>query len=466
MDTTTLSSQVRQMWETRPLRARQAPIAGVCTGFARRYQVDVALVRAAFIGATALGGLGFVAYIVGVFVLPKESEYAYGTPVQRSGPPTIVLIIAAVIAVSFGSGMNSSWPGAGLISLALLLAGWYALHQRLPVPPPGTAVSTRLAPAAPVGAWQPPPAQFPWQPVWTPPAGADPMTPQAPPAAAPSPGASMSTPAAAAAPTEQEAEVAPADQTPPAAPSEPLNLRKAPEAAPRVHTQPTEEIHPPRWDPLGAAPFAWDLPEPAAANAITPVAPKRRTRVTPVTLGIALLTAAAIATVNLVLGVPISPVVAAAIVLGVVGTGLVVGAFRRSGYGLLAVAIPLAGFVVVGTMAQNAMSGFADAPRGDRQFTVADPNALQEQYILQAGSLQLDLRGLTLDHDRTLTTRVGVGETRIQVPQDMNVKVRCTVTVGDAQCPDGLNASPKPGAPTLTIDAQSNVGSVEVDRVR
>ncbi|MCA4994513.1 PspC domain-containing protein [Tsukamurella tyrosinosolvens] len=452
MDTTTLSSQLRQMWETRPLRARNAPIAGVCTGFARRYQVDVALVRAAFIGATVLGGLGFVAYIVGLFVLPKESEYAYGTPVQRSGPPTIVLIIAAVLAVTFGGGMSSSWPGAGFISLALLLAGWYALHQRLPVPPPGTAVSARLAPPAPVGAWQPPAAQFPWQPVWTPPAGTDPTTPQA------------------AAPEQAtEGPAGPSAQTPPAAaPSEPLNLQKAPapEQAPRVQTQTTEEIHPPRWDPLGAAPFAWDLPEPAASNAPVPVEPKRRTRITPVTLGIALLTAAAIATVNLVLGVSISPVVAAAIVLGVVGTGLVAGAFRRGGYGLLAVAIPLAGFVIVGTMAQNVMSGFADAPRGDRNFTVADPNALQEQYILQAGSLKLDLRQLTLDHDRTLTTRVGLGETKIQVPEGMNVKVRCTVTVGDAQCPDGLNATPKPGAPTLTIDAQSNMGSVEVDRVR
>lgn len=452
MDTTTLSSQLRQMWETRPLRARNAPIAGVCTGFARRYQVDVALVRAAFIGATVLGGLGFVAYIVGLFVLPKESEYAYGTPVQRSGPPTFVLIIAAVIAVTFGGGMGSSWPGAGFISLALLLAGWYALHQRLPVPPPGTAVSARLAPPAPVGAWQPPAAQFPWQPVWTPPAGTDPTPPQA-------------------ADPEQATEGAtdPSAQTPrAAAPSEPLNLQKAPapEQAPRVQTQTTEEIHPPRWDPLGAAPFAWDLPEPAASNAPVPVEPKRRTRITPVTLGIALLTAAAIATVNLVLGVSISPVVAAAIVLGVVGTGLVAGAFRRGGYGLLAVAIPLAGFVIVGTMAQNVMSGFADAPRGDRNFTVADPNALQEQYILQAGSLKLDLRQLTLDHDRTLTTRVGLGETKIQVPEGMNVKVRCTVTVGDAQCPDGLNATPKPGAPTLTIDAQSNMGSVEVDRVR
>ncbi|BDH58881.1 PspC domain-containing protein [Tsukamurella sp. PLM1] len=87
MDTTTLSSTARQMWDTRPLRAREAPIAGVCTGFARRYQVDVALVRAAFIGATVLGGLGLVAYIAGIFVLPKESDQPYGTRVEREARP-------------------------------------------------------------------------------------------------------------------------------------------------------------------------------------------------------------------------------------------------------------------------------------------------------------------------------------------------------------------------------------------
>ena len=117
--------------------------------------------------------------------------------------------------------------------------------------------------------------------------------------------------------------------------------------------------------------------------------------------------------------------------LGVVGTGLVVGAFRRSGYGLLAVAIPLAGFVIVGTMAQNMMSGFADAPRGDRQYPVTTPAELQEQYVLQVGSLGLDLTRLILDRDRTVTTRVGVGDTQIQVPAGMNVKVQCQVSVGD-----------------------------------
>ena len=49
-----------------------------------------------------------------------------------------------------------------------------------------------------------------------------------------------------------------------------------------------DEQQPPSWDPLGAAPFAWDLPEPGPA---TPPAPPKRRRapVTLVTLGLALL---------------------------------------------------------------------------------------------------------------------------------------------------------------------------------
>lgn len=450
METTNLSNAIRQMWDTRPLRAREAPIAGVCTGFARRYQVDVALVRAAFIGATVLGGLGLVAYIAGIFVLPKESEYAYGTRVQRGGPPTIVLIFAAVLAVMFGSGMSSSWPGAGVISLALLLAGWYALHLRLPVPPPGTAVSTRLAAPQSVGAWQPPAAQFPWQPVWTPPTA----SPQAP-AAPQAPQATSASETDGAAPSGPEA----------SAPSEPLNLRKETGPAPQAETQTTEQIHPPRWDPLGAAPFAWDLPEPAAPSAPVPL-PTPRSRVTAVTLGAALLVAAGIATVNLIGLASISSVVAASIVLGVVGLGLLYGATRRSGYGLLVAAIPLAGFIVIGTTAQNVMSGFGDAPRGDQNFEVSDAASLLPQYTVQAGSLKLDLREMTLDRDRTVNTHVAMGDTRIRVPESMNVRVACSIKVGETDCPSGFVAGKdaKPGAPTLTINASGNVGEVKVER--
>ncbi|WP_159103242.1 PspC domain-containing protein [Tsukamurella sp. 1534] len=460
MDTATLSSQTRQMWDTRPLRARHAPIAGVCTGFARRYQVDVALVRAAVIGATVLGGIGFFAYLAAIFLLPKEPDRGYAPQERQNGPPPFVLIIAAILAVTLSGGIGANWPGAGLISAVLLAAGWYALYQRTPTPPPGTAVSTQFAAGpASVGAWQPPQSPYPWQPVWQPPEQRAQQD-----AAQPTPHRDATQddatdPAAHADPHAQDSADAQADPRAQQPVWQPPTQRPT-----RTEAHPTEEIQPPRWDPLGAAPFAWDLPEPAAQTAPATL-PKQRSRVTAITLGAALLTAAGIAAVNLLGVASISAVPAAAMVLGVVGIGLVFGAFRRSGYGLLLAAIPLAGFVVIGTTAQNV--GFSDAPRGDQKFTVVDPATLRDAYTVQVGDLKLDLRDMALDRDRTVTTRVAVGDTTITVPESMNVKVVCTISVGDADCPDGAIAGKDaaPGAPTLTIDAQGNVGSVEVKRV-
>jgi phage shock protein PspC (stress-responsive transcriptional regulator) len=95
---------------------------------------------------------------------------------------------------------------------------------------------------------------------------------------------------------------------------------------------------PPAWDPLGAAPFAWDLPEPSAPPA--PAAPPRaaRSKVTPITLGLALLTGG--------IAVAFWPALAAAqiaaLLLGVIGLGLVAGSFLQGGRGLILLAVPLA----------------------------------------------------------------------------------------------------------------------------
>ncbi|MDN5860486.1 MAG: PspC domain-containing protein, partial [Pseudonocardia sp.] len=65
---------------------------------------------------------------------------------------------------------------------------------------------------------------------------------------------------------------------------------------PGTPPQPT----PPSWDPLGAAPFAWDLPEPSP---VEPPAPApRRAPVTAVTLGAALLAGGATAAIMLLTG--------------------------------------------------------------------------------------------------------------------------------------------------------------------
>lgn len=59
----------------RLLRIRQGRlIAGVCTGLATYFGVDVNLVRLAFGVFTVFYGLGFFAYLVAWAIIPEEGE--------------------------------------------------------------------------------------------------------------------------------------------------------------------------------------------------------------------------------------------------------------------------------------------------------------------------------------------------------------------------------------------------------
>ncbi len=59
----------------RLLRIRQGRIvAGVCTGLAAYFGVDVNLVRLAFGVLTVFYGLGIVSYLIAWAVLPEEGE--------------------------------------------------------------------------------------------------------------------------------------------------------------------------------------------------------------------------------------------------------------------------------------------------------------------------------------------------------------------------------------------------------
>ena len=52
-------------------------IAGVCSGLARYFEVDVTLVRLLVVaGALCSGGLGLLAYIAAWIVMPRDTEVA------------------------------------------------------------------------------------------------------------------------------------------------------------------------------------------------------------------------------------------------------------------------------------------------------------------------------------------------------------------------------------------------------
>lgn len=59
----------------RLLRVREGRIvAGVCTGLARYFSVDVNLVRLAFGVLTVFYGLGILLYVIAWAILPEEGE--------------------------------------------------------------------------------------------------------------------------------------------------------------------------------------------------------------------------------------------------------------------------------------------------------------------------------------------------------------------------------------------------------
>jgi phage shock protein C len=67
--------------QKRLLRSRQRMIAGVCSGLARHFDIDVTLVRLGFVALAFINGIGLLAYIVLWIVVPDE-EYQNLSPDQ------------------------------------------------------------------------------------------------------------------------------------------------------------------------------------------------------------------------------------------------------------------------------------------------------------------------------------------------------------------------------------------------
>ncbi|MEV0058076.1 PspC domain-containing protein [Saccharopolyspora shandongensis] len=225
---------------------------------------------------------------------------------------------------------------------------------------------------------------------------------------------------------------------------------------------------PPAWDPLGAAPFAWDLPEPSEPDEPEQKQPTRRW-ISFVTLGLAAF-AAALATA---VGSPLST--ALAIALAVLGVGMVVGAFLRGGRGLIGAAIPVGGLAMLLTA----------LPLGDLSgelgSDVVRPTAIQSVqpfYKRSAGSVELDLRDLAIADGQELHTgaNVGLGDIIVQLPPNVDVTARCAAELGGVQClgdsADGRSAERSvvdqgedgPGGGHIVLDLVVGTGDVEVIR--
>ncbi|RVW05150.1 PspC domain-containing protein [Rhodococcus xishaensis] len=433
--TGSFSDQLHDLWRTRPVRLpKQGPIAGVAAGIGHRYQVDPVLVRIAFVISSVFGGAGIILYLAGWLLLskpgdqvsPAESLLGRGRTSQ-SRTKTVVLVVALVIALStgdlvyqgpFGVGMS----GSVFISFALMLGGLWLLYQRQPVPPPLPASVTQTI------------AGYPVAPLHTAQAGAYP-----PPAYSPY-------------------TTLPDHYEPSPDPGSPDNAGRS------RHSQ--ADPTPPAWDPLGVAPFAWDLPEPAAPPEPPVERPRHRVRFTSVILGNAVLAAAAAAAVSSAVGSDyLTPARIGAISLAVIGVGLVLGAFLRRGYGLLVVTFPLLGFVVLASIAGPL--DWDESKFGEHVWAPTSMSGLADVYEGTAGDFTLDLTRLDLTENREVRIDGKFGKYSVIVPENMNVRSDCSVSVGEASCIGaGHVDGGRDGAdgPILTVKMDNKFGEVSVER--
>jgi phage shock protein PspC (stress-responsive transcriptional regulator) len=421
---TGVEDTLKDFWATRPRRPRRGrKIAGVAAGIGNRYGIDPVVVRVAFVVATFYGGVGVLFYLLGWLLLPEQDDEAapFESMINHrrsstSSGFTVLLCLALVPACWFL--FDNQFSGFfGLIIVMLVL---YLLHRTrghigrpsMPAPP---AESTDFGT------------------VFTP------TTPPMPPTAAPTLGS-------------------------PAAHQTTATYADAPPAEPAPTT-------PPAWDPLGAAPFAWDLPEPSPPAA-EPPAPRKRSKAGLITVGAALVVGGGLALAYPYAGGWLTPAHIIGILLGVLGLGMVGGSFVRGGRGLIGLAVPLAAVGILLTAVSP--DGWHGAGEITERPTTVDQ--VRPNYQRSLGAVDLDLRALP--NTGTVDTRVnvGAGDIVIVVPPKADVEVRCHANLGNVECLGHTaagadtdvsvtdNGVDGPGGLKIKLDVEVGTGNAEVRR--
>ncbi|NLU60727.1 PspC domain-containing protein [Rhodococcus sp. HNM0563] len=470
MTTRTFPEQLTDMWRTRPVRLpEQGHVAGVCAGIGVRYGIDPVLVRIAFVVSALFGGAGIVLYLAAWVLFTRHGDQvsAIESLVGRghssdSSSKVVVLLVALAIAASAVGPVGVGSGGSGFISMVLMLGGWWLLYQRRPapptLPPPANGFSSHrnMFPAPPFGQpFQTPFAQTPFtDPTFTQPSRS-PFAPESPATQRDATGGATDGPGN----NDPDNGAPGSDST--------VSLSKdAPDSNHTAQVQDrspgTGSATPPAWDPLGVAPFAWDLPEPAPTHSPVPVEKKPRSRLTTTILGFAVLAAAAAGTVAVSTDLQwLTPARIAAIALAVIGLGLLLGAFLHRGYGLLVVTGPLMGFVILGSL----VGPLDIQSSGEQRFEARTAAELNSEYSVQLGDLQLDLTNLDLTQDHAISIDTRLGDSQIFLPPNLDVDITCSSTAASPCTMQGFDGGDDgPGGPVLSIDIDTVMGNTEVRR--
>ncbi len=231
----TFESTIRDMWATRPVRfpRSQSPrtwFFGVCEGIAVRYQISPVLVRLLFVLLAFTGGIGVWVYGAAILLFRRYSVPK--TPLEvllrserdprydEDRSIAIGTLIVGAVFLLFGGLFSGGVTLAGLIvSVGITGVIWWLLYERTPVAPAGLMAGDR--------------------------------------------------------------DSSPVQETPTAPSAPTVNLTDI-DTAEGFEESDVQRQQPPSWDPLGTAPFAWDLPDPGIPEDEEPqtftAAPKKKRR--------------------------------------------------------------------------------------------------------------------------------------------------------------------------------------------
>ncbi|MCE7005991.1 PspC domain-containing protein [Kibdelosporangium philippinense] len=404
---------LKDFWTNRPRRPRHGrKIAGVAAGIANRYQIDPILVRVLLVVSAIVGGAGLVIYVLGWLFFPDEAD-------EEAPLPALI-----------GRGRShTGWFFTLLLCAVLFGASLYTFNG---VGGEGVVGLALLLTA-----------------LFLLHRGRGGIAPrQTPPPAAPS-----------------------------AQPTMPLGMDvNAQTTEVPVPPQPEQRTSPPAWDPLGAAPFAWDLPDPAQPSPEPPALKRRRSPVGGVTLGAAL----AVGGVCALIAPQVSwltPGHIIGIVLAIIGLGMVGGSLMGGGRGLIGLAVPLA---MAGFVFTTASNGPAWVDSGQEWGTInvrpTTVDMVAPNYGVGGGTIDLDLTALPDTGVVHTSLNVGLGNISVLVPPNADVHVTCDAELGSVAClgneqnatnahiSTADNGTDGAGGLKIYLDARVNTGDVEVRR--
>jgi len=117
---------VKRLYRSRKDRV----ISGICGGIGEYFKVDPVLVRVVAVLLVFTGGVGIIAYIAGIFIIP-ESPLEDGE--EKAGPPAEDAKAAEVLPESAEQSAPVSHSGPVLFGMILVILGAFFMLRNVPV---------------------------------------------------------------------------------------------------------------------------------------------------------------------------------------------------------------------------------------------------------------------------------------------------------------------------------------------